>query len=113
MIKRIRFYKEGGEWYADVPSHSQAENRMVAGADKFLDYLDEKNSGRLLMIVGDNDQKGDYVYRLFRIHHDRWGATYLVKKKGARLGLKIIWMCNVVHDVLGEHLKRIYIYNNP
>ncbi len=112
-MKRIKFYKEGTEWYADVPNHSQAENRMVAGADKFLDSLDDKHTGLLCLCVGEDDNHGDYVYSLFRLHHDKWGATYLLKKKRSRLGLRIVWLCNVVHDVLGKHPKHIYIYNNP
>lgn len=113
MIKRIRFYKEGGEWYADIPNHTKAENRMVAGADKFLDYLDDKDSGRLMLMVGDDDQHGDYCFSLFRLHHDKYGATYLLKRKGSRMALRIVWLCNVTHDVFEEHPKRIYIYNNP
>lgn len=35
--KELRFYKEGAEWFADVPEHTQAENRMVAGADVLIE----------------------------------------------------------------------------
>lgn len=32
--KELRFYKDGDGWYADVAGHTQAQNRMVAGADR-------------------------------------------------------------------------------
>ena len=38
----IRFYKKHNAWYADVAEHTEAENRMVAGADTFLEKIDEK-----------------------------------------------------------------------
>lgn len=31
-MRSLRFYRSGAEWFADVPQHTQAENRMVAGA---------------------------------------------------------------------------------
>ena len=110
-MKKINYYKKNDIWYAAIPGHTEAENRMVAGADKFLDYLDRDKDGNVEMRVGTNELNGDYIYKLTRIQHDKWGATYLVKQNGSRLGLKIIWICNVTHDVLGEHPKKIYIYS--
>lgn len=31
-MRSLCFYRSGAEWFADVPQHTQAENRMVAGA---------------------------------------------------------------------------------
>jgi len=105
MKKRIEFYKEDGTWYADVPNHTKAENRMVAGADKFLDNL-ASGKNHVKMFVGDEDLHGDYMFQLNRIHHDKYGGTYRIKG----YGLKFLWLCNVTHDVIGEHWKKIYIY---
>ena len=37
--KTLRFFKQGTEWYADVPNHTLAQNRMVAGADTLLESM--------------------------------------------------------------------------
>lgn len=110
-MKKILFYKESDQWYADVPGHTKAENRMVAGADKFLDKCDMDHDGKVTIRVGEDNLNGDYIYSLSRIQHDKYGGTYLVKKNGSRLGYSIFWLCNVTHSVLGEHKKKLYIYS--
>ena len=39
--------------------------------------------------------------------HNQWGATYSVN--GGGFGVDTLWICNVTHDVLGEHPKDIYV----
>ena len=41
------------------------------------------------------------------LHHNQWGATYSVN--GVNLGVPTLWICNVTHDVFGEHPKDIFI----
>lgn len=43
---------------------------------------------------------------LTRIEHDSCGATYRVESS---LATDLVWICNVTHDVLGEHPHKIYI----
>lgn len=43
---------------------------------------------------------------LHQKEHDECGATYRVE---SQLATSLVWICNVAHDVLGEHLIRIYI----
>mgnify|MGYP003291295263 CR=1 FL=1 len=46
--------------------------------------------------------------------HNQWGATYAVTGPLAQAndaeGFKV-WICNVTHDVMGEHPKAIYIFD--
>ena len=116
-MKRIAFYKDGNEWFADVPEHSREDNQMVAGADTFLDLLSRKlldNGFVVAMNVSDDNETGNYIIKLVRKSHDDDGATYVVTGRLAtNLGVlgEEIWLCNVMHTVMGEHPESIYIHS--
>lgn len=120
MLKTIRFFKiaEGPQsgWYADVPNHTLEENQMVYGSDLFLEVVDKLNGARneVNITVSDNNEPGEFIAKLIMKAHNQHGATYiltgpLAERYGA-VGFQL-WICNVTHDVLGEHLKSIYIHN--
>lgn len=109
--KELRFYKEGAEWFADVPEHTQAENRMVAGADVLIESFANGGNEVRIVLSADIDDPDPYQIRLKRIEHDCWGATYLAHIKGCLLP-RAAWLCNVTHTVFGgEHPKTIYIHS--
>ena len=115
----ITFYKENSTWYADVKEHSKEENEMVAGADVFLDIVSNGNNTISFDVCDAIYPKAKYLFK--RIAHDDYGATYQVlgKHKDAPglssaanlLGIENeqLWLCNVVHTVLGEHPEYISI----
>lgn len=119
MIRTIRFFKikEGPEagWYADVPNHTLAENEMVAGSDTFLEEVDQKtdNDGEVHITCSDNNETGSFLAKLLIKNHNQFGATYILAgpmaEKHDAVGYEL-WICNVTHDVLGEHPKSIYIH---
>ena len=120
MLKTIRFFKiaEGPQagWYADVPNHTLEENQMVYGSDLFLEAVDKLNRGRneVSITVSDSNDSGEFIAKLIMKAHNQHGATYiltgpLAERYGA-VGFQL-WICNVTHDVLGEHPKSIYIHN--
>ena len=119
MLKTISFFKitEGQQkgWYADVPNHTLEENQMVYGSDLFLEAVDKLNGGRneVNITVSDNNESGEFIAKLIMKVHNQHGATYvltgsLAERYGA-VGFEL-WICNVTHDVLGEHPKSIYIH---
>ena len=119
MLKTIRFFKitEGQQkgWYADVPNHTLEENQMVYGSDLFLEAVDRLNGCRndVNVTISDNNEVGEFVLKLIMKAHNQHGATYiltgpLAEKYGA-VGFEL-WICNVTHDVLGEHPRSIYIH---
>ncbi|MBO7088476.1 MAG: hypothetical protein J6W70_01100 [Lentisphaeria bacterium] len=119
MTKTIRFFKiaDGPDkgWYADVPNHSLEENEMVAGCDVFLETVDRftGGDGEVFLTVSDDNAPGRFLAKLVRKDHDGAGATYILtgplpKRYGAT-GVEL-WICNVTHDVLGEHPASIYIH---
>lgn len=119
MLKTIRFYKiaTGPEkgWYADVPNHTLTENEMVAGSDTFLEAADQltDRDGEVLVTCSDNNESGSFIAKLLLKNHNQWGATYIftgpLADKYNAAGFEL-WICNVTHDVLGEHPRSIYIH---
>lgn len=121
MYKTIRFFKinEGMNtgWYADVPGHTLEENQMVSGSDTFLEEADAilGGKGEVTIRVSDSCDVSapSFMAKLSMVSHNQWGATYslggpLAQQHGAE-GFRL-WICNVTHDVLGEHPKSIYVY---
>jgi len=105
-------------WYADVPGHTLAENQMVAGSDTFLEEVDKILGGRGEVTITVSDTcdvlAKPFLAKLSMISHNQWGATYVLggplAKQYEAEGFRL-WICNVTHDVLGEHPRCIYIYD--
>lgn len=109
----LNFYKKNGKWYADVPGHTEAENEMVEGSDLFLDYASKEKSSISIMVettpaYWSNGAKAT----LFMLKHDEHGATYHIVSPDNKLNNNTLWICNVTHDVLGEHPAYIFVYWN-
>lgn len=119
MQKTIRFFKisEGPQkgWYADVPNHTLEENEMVAGSDTFLEEVDKQlgDKGEVFINVSDDNLIGAFEAKLIMKNHNQFGATYILTGPLAEyydaVGFEL-WICNVTHDVLGEHPRSIYIH---
>lgn len=107
----LRFYREGSEWYADVPGHLKSQNRMVAGADVLLDRLSAGHANVVLTFSAGLCERGEYLAWLHAVEHDEWGALYRVRVKGSVFP-RMAWLCNVTHTVFGgEHPKDIFLYD--
>lgn len=112
----VRFFKQNHSWYADVPNHTLAENLMVAGADALIESVSNGNPEVMVSVAWPNYPGKDWLFRLSRTSHNQHGATYDVTPSTdiADSNLPgcfppIAWICNVTHDVLGEHPESIYI----
>ena len=111
MKKKISFYKDNYEWFADVPFIPKANNLMVAGADTFLESI---SNGRdrisLEIVINPSSKEVEHcAYYLIRTKHDFWGGTYDVYDGSSRDPMSTLWLCNVTHFVCGNHPKRIGI----
>ena len=104
MTAKLKFYKEAGRWYADVPGHTEEENEMVAGADELLNtILTITNSPLPEVNIRFTQDPREAKVILFLEDHDECGGYYFTFSPEWSLhGLKL-WICNVTHDVLGEH----------
>ncbi len=124
MKTKLKFFKQDGRWYADVPEHSLEDNEMVLGADEMCELLSkgkdsfevEMESGFILNI----DEPKQCLLKLTRLKHDDDGATYslsgylfneimdaVVSEDAAPI--LTVWLCNVTHTVFGEHPEVIWI----
>ena len=68
MAYKIKFYKENGKWYADVPTMSKEDNEMVFGADIFLETISKGNSTLMIEFSIFNDENAIYSFNM--IEHD-------------------------------------------
>ena len=119
MTTSVRFFKLNDHrhcgWYADVPNHTLEENQMVAGSDDFLEEVDRMLGSRqeVFINVSDDNAPGSFIAKLSMRAHNQWGATYILSgpmaERYGAVGFEL-WICNVTHDVLGEHPKTIYIH---
>lgn len=122
MKQTLRFFRinegEMAGWYADVPGHTLEDNQMVSGADSFLEEVDALYGGRgeLTLTFSDSHDPDGPAFRakLLMKSHDGEGATYVLTGPMAEdqnaVGFEL-WICNVTHDVLGEHPRCIYLYD--
>lgn len=119
MEKRIKFFKQDNKWYADVPNHTLEENEMVMGADIALDYL-SNGKNEVFITVTDTDPGWNAPLIFHRKEHDDDGAYYTMSGilfmdfldnfAQELIGTRPeIWICNVTHDVFGEHPEHIYV----
>lgn len=125
MEKVVKFFKQDDKWYADIPNHTLEENEMVMGADIALEYLAEGRT-ELFITLTDEYPGWNVPLELKRKDHDDDGAYYTVSgllfmdfmitcsEKLGNMPLwggfkPEVWICNVTHDVFGEHPEHIYI----
>lgn len=101
---QLKFYKENGRWYADVPGHTQEDNEMVSGSDEFLNYI-SKGKSTITVYISLTPTLHSYCAKatMFVLKHDKYGATYQIVSPDMNINGKTAWICNVTHDVLGEH----------
>lgn len=101
----LRFFKQDGRWYADIPNHTLEENEMVAGSEDLLELLSEGKKSISLTLT--TEQCNEALIELTMCEHDSCGATYKLNEPYGEITR--IWICNVTHDVLGEHPHKIWI----
>ena len=119
MVKEITFFKQNNKWYADIPSHTLEENEMVLGADAIINELASSDS-KLTLTFSDSFLSDYYILHLKRVEHDDEGAWYefdgplyvdamsvLINELGTAENK--VWICNVTHDIFGEHPEELYL----
>lgn len=118
MKQNVRFFKQGSNWYADIPNHSLEENEMVMGSDIALEFL-AKGKSELTATLSDEDEKHSILTMTMSSHDDE-GAYYKISGflynefmnnfiDNPDNFINEIWICNVTHDVFGCHPKNIYL----
>ena len=121
MEAKVRFFRQDGKWYADMPNHSLEENEMVMGTDIALDFF-SKGKNEVTVLVSDEQEKSEQsLLNLKMKSHNEEGAYYTVSGRLLANFLDFaedifcckyepeVWICNVTHDLFGEHPKYICI----
>lgn len=118
--QHIVFRQDDRGWYAANIKGTRTQNAMVAGADKLIDALADGHNRVEIVFSSDVTDPRDHIMRLHRVTHDPlFGATYRVKdgntgkalKFRGPMGLRLAYVCNQCHKVIGEHPKDIYIHS--
>jgi len=121
-VKKVRFYKEEGIWYIDLPTYLELGGHkshlaMVAGADILLDIIDTDKDEVVYLEVGDyvgflsssKDVEYDSLLKLKEPIHSSMGCTYhlgLINKYYHSLinrhETDYVWLCPTT----------LYVFNN-
>lgn len=98
---------ENGRWYVVLPDYEgdQEDLEMVDGADKMLEALTD--DGLYVTLTVDIEEPVDTEYFTLEMEsHDDCGGFYNVRN--CPRFSDMVWLCNVVHFVFGEHPETIY-----
>jgi hypothetical protein len=126
-MKRIRFIKEVGLWYADLPEFLEqglgTKNNllMVDGADTFLDLL-SLNGEEVTLDINEIEFAG-YQAKLGRISWGKnqellddvghepveYGAYYEVNELNEKAFSHRLWLCPVTEYVFGRYPKEMWV----
>ncbi|MDE5874142.1 MAG: hypothetical protein K2M10_05010 [Muribaculaceae bacterium] len=98
---------ENGQWFVVLPEYDgpQEDLEMVENADNMLAALSDDGLYVTLKVNTEIPLEG-YEFSLDLEAHDEIGAHYRVNQCERFEG--VVWLCNVVHDVFGEHPEKIY-----
>ena len=118
-VKKIRFYREDGRWYADIQGQSKEDNEMIDGCDSVLELLYNKKSAcqpdTLNLLVSTKKRIPSPIIKidLRKQEEDEEGATYRIDGGilAREMGIKgeTCWLCNVTKFVFGCFPDRVRI----
>lgn len=110
-IKKYRFYKEGNNWYVDLPSWEGAKSDllMIGGADTMLDIVSE-NGTEVEVLISEQEFNGADKLTFVKLAEDVGEGAYynLAIYKGEILSLSV-FLCDVALFVFGKFPETIYI----
>ena len=126
-MKRIRFIKEVGLWYADLPEFLEqglgTKNNllMVDGADTFLDLL-SGNGEEVTLDISETEFAG-YQAKMGRISWGKnqellddvghepveYGAYYEVSELDGKSFSHRLWLCPVTEYVFRRYPKEMWV----
>jgi hypothetical protein len=110
---KLRFYKKNGRWFADIPNIPEDLNEMVMNSDTLLEEISLGKTAVILNI--EIDEPEQYLIKMSIKEHDNEGAWYSLmgplynQIMTKTIAFNEIWICNVTHEVFGEHPEAIYI----
>ena len=129
QISKLSFYKENGNWYADLPEFleqglgTKANLLMVDGSDTFLDLLSSNGSSVMVNISTSPFESHTIQLEKIKIGLDQklldqvghasvdYGAYYHVKEYHGQPFDHTLWLCPVAEYVFqGVYPQNIYLH---
>lgn len=106
----LTFHKDDRGWAAEVPTHTRSENAMVAGADVVVGQMAQgDNTVEIKFRTVESATLPRPLVTLTRfMHRNGYGAEYLVR--GAAAIPFPAYLCDVTHDITGEHPEKLFVY---
>lgn len=112
VMKKYRFYKEGNNWYVDLPEWPGAKSDllMIGGADTMLDIMSD-NRTEVWVAFSTEEFEGSNKLEYLESAEGEIGegAFYeLEKYEKKTLNLRV-FLCDVCKFVFGDFPKQIYV----
>jgi hypothetical protein len=110
-MEKYRFYKEGNNWYVDLPSWQGAKSDllMIGGADTMLDILSGNGTEVETIIARESFEGADKLQFIKPAEDIGEGAYYnLETHKGELINLSV-FLCDVTLFVFNEFPKELFV----
>lgn len=112
-MEKYKFYKEGNNWYVDLPTWKGAKSDllMIGGADTMLDIL-SNNGTEVNVIISEKKFDGSEELHFVKLAEDIGEGAYynMPFHKGNALNLSV-FLCDVTLFVFGKFPETIFIKN--
>lgn len=110
-MDNYRFYKEGNNWYVDLPTWPGAKSDllMIGGADTMLDIM-SNNGTEVFTIISEKNFEGADTLVFNKLAADVGeGAYYTLEKFRETTHNLSVFLCDVTLFVFGKFPETIYI----
>ena len=110
-MENYRFYKEGTNWYVDLPTWEGAKSDllMIGGADTMLDIVSENTNEVAVSISKESFDGADKLIFVKEANDIGEGAYYhLEHYHGEELNLSV-FLCDVTLFVFGDFPQQLFI----
>ena len=113
-MNKYRFYKNGREWFVDLPEYlekggSVGNLEMVEGADTMLNIIAEDKEEVILYMSTEKLVNSDHLTLKEKCEPLKGGAYYFMKEfEGKEINLTM-WLCQVVEFVFGDIPTNIFV----
>lgn len=110
-MEKFRFYKEGNNWYVDLPSWTgpKSDLLMIGGADTMLDII-SNNGAEVTVFISEKKFDGatELTFKSFATDIGE-GAYYLLETyEGNTLNMSV-FLCDVTKFVFGKFPEKLFI----
>jgi hypothetical protein len=112
-MDKYRFYKEGTNWYVDLPNWEGAKSDllMIGGADTMLDIV-SNNTTKVTVYISETEFEGSSELTFVKLAEDIGEGAYynLASYEGTEHNLSV-FLCDVTLFVFNKFPEKLFIKN--